>query len=58
MASNFVELMWDEQVCQQGSWVPFDSGADAVPCGGCEHATRNTWTDTCGNASALSYVCP
>jgi len=58
MANNFVNLMWDEQVCQQGTWVTFDAGGDAFPCGGCVHDTHVTWTDSCGNRSAASYVCP
>ena len=58
MASNFVELMWDEQVCQNGSWVPFDSGADAVPCQGCTHDTRNVWSDLCAAMPLQTTVCP
>ncbi len=57
-ANNFVELDWNEQICQQGVWVEFDVGADAIPCTGCAHETRNAWSDTCGNASAFVQVCP
>jgi hypothetical protein len=58
MASNFVELDWDVEQCQQGTWVSIDSGADAVPCTGCTHDTRNTWSDTCGNTTMRQNVCP
>jgi hypothetical protein len=58
MASNFVEIQWDEEVCQNGTWMTFDSGLDAIPCSGCVQDTHNTWSDTCGNAAGLTQVCP
>lgn len=58
MLSNFVEVTWDVQQCQQGTWVSIDSGADAFPCTGCTHDVRNTWSDTCGNVSMRQTVCP
>ncbi len=58
MANNFVELDWDVEQCQQGTWVTVDSGTDAVPCTGCTQDTRNTWSDTCGNSTMTQNVCP
>jgi hypothetical protein len=58
VASNFTEFDWDYQRCEAGAWVQFDSGADAFPCNGCVHETRNTWSDSCGNLAAFSQACP
>lgn len=57
-ASDFVAYDWNEQLCMQGTWVTFDAGADAFPCSGCTHDTRNSWSDTCGNTTAFTQVCP
>lgn len=58
MASNFVEYNWDYERCQAGAWVTIDASSDAFPCTGCAHETRNTWTDTCGNLTMFTQVCP
>jgi hypothetical protein len=58
MANNFIEVDWDVEQCQNGTWVSVDSGADAFSCMGCAHDTRNIWSDTCGNASARTQICP
>jgi hypothetical protein len=57
-ASNFFEVLWDEQLCQNGTWMPFDSGNDSFPCSGCTHDTRNTWSDSCASTVLQETVCP
>ncbi|MBS1123072.1 MAG: hypothetical protein H6Q90_5300 [Deltaproteobacteria bacterium] len=54
---QYIEVTWDVQACQAGTWVQVDSGADAFPCNGCPTEIRNSWTDSCGNASGTAIVC-
>jgi hypothetical protein len=56
--TDYIEVQWDVEECMAGAWVSVDSGADAFPCPGCTHEIRNTWSDTCGNASGAVCTRP
>ena len=58
IANYYMEIDWDVEQCQNGTWVAVDTGADAYPCSSCSVETRNIWSDTCGNATARTQVCP